>query len=405
MTPLDREISAAVFCHIFPHRIRPAEYNPSMAAMSDWKKTLLICVWMTIFVLPAQAQENSESVYDRIWSKARLYTGSDSTFFQSVDLSGRLQLDLAYVDSGDDSHSEFNVRRFRFGFKTRFRNAFTFHLEAEFNPQEADPVYTRLTDTYLAWRHSEAATLIVGKHSAGFTLDGMTSSKKLLTIDRNNLTNNIWFTEEYIPGISVRGERRALSYHAGIFSSGGEDPEFGDFKGGEFILLTVGHEFAGRLGADEALLRLNLVYNEPDPDNSFTQDLEKIVSLNFQYEAGAWGIRSDVSAAAGYFGQPDLWGWVVMPFYRFGKSWEVVGRYTYVSSDGDNGVAFARYERSIAGGRGDRYREAHLGLNYYWYGHKLKLQNGLQYVDMQDRADDGGAYSGWSWTTGFRISW
>ena len=84
---------------------------------------------------------------------------------------------------------------------------------------------------------------------------------------------------------------------------------------------------------------------------------------------------------------------------------QLVGRYTLVASEDDNGVRFARYEREIAAGRGDRYNELYLGLNYYWYGHELKLQNGLQYVDMRDRADDGGAYSGWSWTTAFRLSW
>jgi len=365
---------------------------------------IFLIALIAIPVSPVLAQEDAESGYDRVWSHARLYTGDDSSFFQSVDLSGRLQLDLAYVRSDDDSDKEFNVRRFRFGFKTLFLNDFTFHLEGEFDPQETNAFYTRLTDAYLAWSRSEAAKFTIGKHSAGFTLDGMTSSKKLLTIDRNNLTNNIWFTEEYIPGISVRGEGKGLSYFAGIFSSGDEDPEFGDFKGGEFILLTLGHDFARKPGA-EAVLKLNLVNNEPDPDNGFTNLLENIVSLNFRYETHAWGIRTDISAARGYYGQPDLWGFVVMPFYRFSESTELVGRYTYVESDGDNGVRFARYERSIAEGMGDRYEEIYLGLNYYWYGHKLKLQNGLQYLEMRDRANDGGAYSGWSWTTGFRISW
>ena len=70
-----------------------------------------------------------------------------------------------------------------------------------------------------------------------------------------------------------------------------------------------------------------------------------------------------------------------------------------------HGVRFARYEREIADGMGDRYNETYLGINYFWYGHKLKLQNAVQYVDMRDRAADGGEYSGWSWTTAFRVSW
>ena len=52
-------------------------------------------------------------------------------------------------------------------------------------------------------------------------------------------------------------------------------------------------------------------------------------------------------------------------------------------------------------GRGDRYQEIYLGANYYFYGHKLKLQSGAQWADMEDSANDGGTYSGFSWTPGF----
>ena len=362
---------------------------------------LLVAYWV-----PVNAQTDGGSAYDNLWSKARLYTGDDDSFFQSIDLSGRLQLDLAYVKSPVDSHNEFNVRRFRFGFKALFLDKFTFHLEGEFDPQEINSFYARMTDAYLGWAFSETGMLKAGKQSAGFTLDGMTSSKKLLTVERNNLTNNIWFTEEYIPGLGVKGEKKGLTYFAGIFSSGNENPEFGDFTGGLFGLFTLGHDFAGTGSAKQALLRFNLVYNEPDPDNGFTNLLEKIVSLNFSFESNAsWGVRADISAASGYSGQPDIWGFIVMPFYHLNERTEVVARYTYVRSDGDNGVRFARYENSIIDGLGDRYTEVYLGLNYYWYGHKLKLQSGVQYLEMRDRANDGGAYAGWSWTTGFRVSW
>lgn len=360
---------------------------------------------LLLFTSQAVAQEAEASGYDRFWSHARLYTGSDDSFFQSFDLSGRFQLDLAYVRNDSDSNSEFDIRRFRFGFKTQFKQDFTFHIEGEFNPEDGDQIYRRLTDTYLAWQFHDSARLTVGKHSAGFTLDGLTSSKNLLTNERNSLTNNIWFTEEYIPGVSVRGKTRNLSYFAGIFSSGDDDPEFGDFKGGEFLLLRFDHDFAPRLGSEEALLSLNLVKNEPDPDNGFTNMLENIVSLNFRYEKNSWGLRTDVSAGAGYYTQSDLWGLVVMPYYNFSESTQLVARYTFMDSKDENGLRFARYENSIEDGLGDRYNEFHVSLNYYWYGHKLKLQNGLQYVDMRDQANDGGDYSGWGWTTGFRISW
>ena len=52
---------------------------------------------------------------------------------------------------------------------------------------------------------------------------------------------------------------------------------------------------------------------------------------------------------------------------------------------------------------GDRYHEGYAGVNYYFYDHKLKLQTGLQFADMNSR--DADTYSGTSWTTGIRIGW
>jgi phosphate-selective porin OprO/OprP len=350
-----------------------------------------------------QAQSGTES-FDQLWSRTRLYASSD-TFIRSVQLSGRFQVDQAYVDSGDEEHSETNLRRMRLGVKVAFLDHFRLHAEAEYDPQDGEPVYQRLTDTYVAWSPSDALELTVGKQSAAFTLDGMTSSKDLLTIDRSNLANNIWFTEEYIPGVTIAGELGKLSYNAGLFSSGAIDRGFGDSNGGEFFLGTVGYDFASQLGAKKAQLHFNYVDNEPHPDNGFTRPLEQILSVNFAFETERWGVRTDLSAAQGYLGQSDLLGFIVMPFYNLRNSNQLVLRYTYVDSDDPNGIRFGRYERELEKGRGDDYRELYAGINHYWYGHKLKLQSGLQYADMSDRAGDGGAFTGWSWTTGFRISW
>ena len=362
--------------------------------------TFLLCSIAT----PINAQE-PKSAYDKLWSHAQLYSSDSDSTFQSVVLSGRFQVDQAYVDSGDKSHSEINLRRFRFGVKAGVLEHFTLHAEAEFATQDGDPVYNRLTDTYVAWSPSDALQLTVGKQGAAFTMDGQTSSKELLAIDRSNLTNNIWFTEEYIPGISVSGEKNGLLYNIGVFSSGEKNRGFGNSNGGEFVLATLGHDFAEKLAVREAILRFNFVDNEPDPDNTFTRSLERIGSLNFSFETEQWGLRSDLSSAKGYLGQSDLWGIMLMPYYNLSNGLQVVARYTFLESDDDNGIRFARYEREIADGRGDEYSELYVGLNYYWYGHKLKLQTGLQYADMDDRAADGGAYSGWAWTTGFRLSW
>jgi phosphate-selective porin OprO/OprP len=287
---------------------------------------------------------------------------------------------------------------------TLFRT-FTFHAEVDLNPQEADPLYVRLTDMYVQWTRNAQWSLTVGKHGAPFTLDGATSSKELLTIDRSNLANNIWFPQEYMPGVSVSGRRAPWTYRGGIYSSGEANREFGEFTGGVFALGVLGYDFAKSLVAKEAVLTGNYVYQHPDADNTFTRQLEHVVSVNFKYEVDRWGVRSDLSAAKGYLGQSDMWGLTAMPFVNATRHLQFVVRYTFLESTDPGGLRLATYENSVVAGRGDEYNELYLGANYYLYGHKLKIQSGVQFADMDDATGTAGAYSGASWTTGLRIGW
>ena len=353
----------------------------------------------------AAGTEEQPSIFDNIWKFADWYENDDNSVIQSLQFSGRFQLDYALVDADQGHHTEWNIRRFRFGAKAKLFRQFTLHGEVELNPQEADPVFTRITDLYFQWNKSARFEATIGKHAAPFTMEGSTSSKELLTIDRSNLTNNFWFTQEYLPGLSISGDPENWNYQAGIYSTGDANRGFGEFNGSVFGLIVAGYDFAKRLGVDAAILAANYVYQDPDEDNSFTRDLENILSVNFELDAGNWGLRTDLAAATGFAEQSDLWGTMVMPFYNFSDGLQFVGRYTFVASKDVNGVRPNRYERELVPGLGDRYNEIYFGVNYYFYGHKLKLQSGIQFADMRDRADDGGAYSGVAWTTGFRMSW
>ncbi len=73
-----------------------------------------------------------------------------------------------------------------------------------------------------------------------FTQEGATSSKELITIDRSNLVNNIWFTQEYMPGVSLSGRIAPWTYRAGVYSSGAMNREFGKFNGDMFTLAARG---------------------------------------------------------------------------------------------------------------------------------------------------------------------
>ena len=351
------------------------------------------------------ASQEEPSIYERIWKFTEWYDDPSNRVVQRVQFSGRFQYDFATVRADQGDVNEWNVRRMRLGPRVTLFRTLTLHVEADLNPQEHDPLYTRLTDAYLAWSQDAKLVLTVGKQGVPFTLEGSTSSKDLIAIDRSNLANNIWFPQEYMTGVSVSGRTSPWNYRLGVYSAGAANREFGEFTGGPFALAVLGYDFRRQLGVNGALLVANYVYQSPDPDNTFTRSLDHIGSLNFKLDTQRWGLQADLSAASGFADQSDLWGLLVMPFLNVTRALQIVARYTSVISHDVNGVRLATYESRVEEGRGDEYREFYVGANYYFYGHRLKLQTGLQFADMNDRAADGGEYSGTSWTTGLRIGW
>jgi phosphate-selective porin OprO/OprP len=346
------------------------------------------------------------STYDKIWIRfTQLYKSDTNPTVQQVLFSGRYQQDFANLDAHQGDLDEWNVRRMRLGPRVTLFRTFTLHAEVEVNPQERDPFYMRFTDAYLQWNKSSRLVMTFGKQGVPFTIDGATSSKELLTIDRSNLSNNIWFPQEYMPGVSVSGRIAPWVYRTGVYSSGAMNREFGEFSGDYFTLALLGYDFAQPLGVKEAVLTGNYLYQHPDTDNTFTRQLEHVTSVHFKLEADRWGLRAEVSDANGYLGQSNMWALMAMPFVNVTDKLQAVGRYTYIDSENPNGIRFATYESRIVSGRGDKYNELYLGANYYFYGHKLKLQSGLQFAQMDDEAEDGGAYSGVSWITGIRVGW
>jgi phosphate-selective porin OprO/OprP len=353
-------------------------------------------------VTPQHVIANSgdgKSAYDDFWRQVVLYKNPDNRFLQRFALSGRAQGDYAWFDADEGDYDRLRWRRFRFGFTSQHGDNWTVRLEGDFDLNNSlGDAYNRLTDAHIDWQLNEAISLKVLKHSAGFTLDGATSSKKLLTPERNNLTNNLWFTEEYFTGVSLSGEPgKRWSYNVGLFSSDADD-EIGITDASYFSLLSLGREFS------TGSLHLDYVYNDKDPDAN-TREFSHVASLRVQWSHDHWGLGSDFSYGDGYYDQGDVRGIVLMPFYNFTERWQLVLRATWLDGDGSNSLRLNRYENRIVDDRGDEYLEAFAGINLFLYGHKLKWQNGLQYADMDDNASDGGRYNGWGFTSGLRVYW
>ena len=133
-------------------------------------------------------------------------------------------------------------------------------------------------------------------------------------------------------------------------------------------------------------------------------DWNAAYSFVTKWENNDWYFWTDLSIADRKNG--DVWGLQLMPFYDITDKTQVIFCYTHLDSSGDNQLSASRWEDRLDRGeyRGDDLTEYFLGLNHFYYGHKLKWQNGLQYTQL-DEADGSKEYEGWGFTTAFRISW
>lgn len=365
-------------------------------------------------VSPVFAQSTAPaapSTFDKIWAVPTVYKGEAGDVLNEVRIVGRQHIDWYQFRNGPKQDSDFVSRRTRLGTKVQFLKDFTLHVEGDFNLEVPHPLFVKYTDAYVKWAPSKAFGLTVGKQSVRFTLDGASSSNSLLTIDRSPLAYNLGFSEEYLPGVQVEGDAGLWTWKLAAFSSGAADRDFGAFNAGTIGFASLGRDVSALTGLQKSSLRFDYFTQSNDAQNAtgtpkaFSRNHAQGLSLVTQNTQGAWSFDAEIAMTEGQGSQSDYKGIQLMPIYSFDKDWQAVLRYTRVTSALNNGVGFARYESMLTSGKGDRLEEVYLGLNRYFYGHKLKFQLGVQHSKMIDSANDGGAYAGWGVTTGLRVSW
>ncbi|MEI6713128.1 MAG: porin [Verrucomicrobiota bacterium] len=372
------------------------------------KRLLFHSILVGALCLQAQA---SDAAYERLWNRAILFKGSENELFQEVRLIGREQLDFYAFKSNSSETLGLRNRRLRLGFNTRFLNDFTFTSEFDFNPGNPDPLFNKITDFSLKWAPRRSFKVTLGRQGSQFTLDGGTSSNNLQTIDRSVISNNIGLLDDSVPGISVEGDVGRLFYRAGVYSSGSATRTFGKFDAGTMGVWSTGWHVDKQLGLEKAFLRFDHMILGDDPQNgqgtpgAFTRNQRHASAVNLQAKNGPWGLLSELAASQGRGTQSDLRAFQFQPSYELSNSWQIVTRYTWVESSEKRGVALVRFENLVTAKTCDRYREIYLGLNRYFYGHRLKWLIGLERAEMQDRLLSRPTRVSWGITNGFRVSW
>lgn len=369
-----------------------------------------------------------ETAYDKLWSAATLYKDSDNPYIQEFSLQGRLQLQTIYGEAGGDSFNtsdykdasadndervwgnDVEVRRARFGFKSKLFQTFKFEGQIDVDPDGDDNLYKDIYDLFLTYAPTDAFNLSLGKTKVKFSREQEISSKEILTIERGLLANTLFPGE--LTGIWASGKGIAdhWLYEFGVYGND-RQREFTDFEGGAIILAKIGYDYSAQAGVDSAIASIHIMHNtdpsyrSTDIDDNYTPSaspaFENSFAITNDIVNGRLGLTTELLYATGDGAQSDVFGLTIIPSYFIADGLQLVGRLQVATSSGPDGLRVpARYERLAAGDdeRGNTYVSGYLGLNYYFYGHKLKVMTGIEYSEM-----GGGTYDGYTAMTGLRM--
>ncbi len=386
---------------------------------------------------------SGDSAYDKIWSAFTLYKDDSNPILQEFSLQGRLQVQYADGDSGghfdiDDFKNgseknaqtvwgdHFEARRARLGFKSKWFQNWKFEGQIDVDTTDGfDDFYLDIYDLYLTYAHSDALNVTVGKTKVKLGREQEISSKEILTFERS-LVSNLFFPGE-LTGAMVNGKgiQDYWLYELGVYSSD-RTREFSSFDQGAVILGKIGYDFSSQAHLDSAVASFQYLHNtEPGfqqeelDDNFFSSASPAFtdsIGLNADIVQGRFGLTADVLYGFGYEGnseqkgasaaidQSNVFGISLIPSYFIADGLQLVGRLQCATSADADGLSLpGRYEKWSPSGatdsKGNTYASAYVGLNYYLYGHKLKLMNGLEYSHL-----GGGDYDGYTFLSGLRFS-
>jgi phosphate-selective porin OprO/OprP len=372
--------------------------------------------------LSLAAETSPTTTFDDLWSHAILYQNKANPILQEFALQGRLQLQYAVgsseqgqftsgdlQDIGTDTWGQIDVRRWYMGFKATMFQNLKLQGEAIINP-DWGPVYGGLFDFTATWNVCDQLQLNAGKLEVRFSKEFEVSSKEIVTIERSLLNNQL--SPRQLTGAWVNGKNVAgfWNYELGVYASDIQE-EFTEFQGGAIILGKIGYDFAAATGLEKAAVEVQWMHST-DPGVAGAKAYDNSFDLTGEIKQGRWAAISDVLYATGQNDLtgapvPDVWGISLIPTYNLTDKLQLVARYQFARANGDGGLKLqTHYELTapdLVTASGNQYQAGYLGVNYYIYGHKLKLMTGVEYSDMQDNSTAGGGYDGWTWMSGARM--
>lgn len=358
------------------------------------------------------------SLYDQIWSVPTLYKDAHNPYLQELAVQAQLQAQYAHGTNGDGSYGSENmpdacrwgdtdIRRFRLGLKALMFNDVKFHSLLDVYPDLTPRVYQRIAEMYVTYAPCDGFNWATGKTELKFTREQEVSSRDLLPFERSQLVNLFYGGELTGTWVYGKGLGGGWLYELGVYSNQRVD-ELPDFtSGGAMILAKTGYNYTRGSGFDNAQAEFHYLHNtDPgdvaDPAGLASPLFSNCFALSNDLTKGRAGLATECFWGDGH-GRPNIGGISAMPTYFLLEKLQLVTTFQLAFSSGDDGISLpTRYEQQVPGGKtmsGDAYFAGYAGLNYYFYGQKLKVMSGVKYSHMTGGLND---FNGWTWLAGFR---
>jgi phosphate-selective porin OprO/OprP len=331
---------------------------------------------------------HNEAVWGNQIEARRAYFGFKSKWFQTWKLEGQIDVDTDGLDGAGPDHT----------------------------------LYKDIYDLFLTYAPTDALNVSVGKQEIKFSREQEISSKEIMTFERSLVTN--MFHPGNLTGtwVSGKGIQEHWLYELGVYGND-QVREFSNFDGGALVLGKIGYDYSAQSHLDSAIVSFRYLhdtapgYRSTEYFNNFspstTPSFSDCLALSNDIVHGRFGLTTDVLYGFGFQGtaeqngvdksldQPDVFAINIIPSYFIADGLQIAGRLQYATSQGADGLGLqSRYESAAPSTdkKGNTYTSAYLGLNYYIYGHKLKLMNGVEYSRL-----GGGDYDGYTFLSGLRM--
>lgn len=328
-----------------------------------------------------------------VFDHSTLYE-SDSGFIRKVRVQGRYH--GQYITQSEDVNGvrvngfhAWQHRRFRLGLNIDMANDLNLFIDPNIanSAKLTDPFYDDYQTFQLTWEPKKNHFIMIGKLKQNFTREDTESSKRIKTVERAHIVNEVAEARPWgvIVGFDT-GDRLHHELGGWLYGAHADSPQWIDFQSNGGFSYNLSYQLN-----DSTSLHFDYVYADQGPGyttgaggpaaSEFGPQYEHAFALGTEVNKDRFQMIADLVYAdnrVGSGGVPagsDTWGLYVLPSYDITEKLEAVFRYGYMDQGRNQ-----RTQRFPVRQPLENYHTFYVGMQYFICGEKLKLMAGYEYA-------------------------